>query len=86
MEPSEPGARLAAAIKASARALGFDQCGITHAGPIERRQVFLDWLARGDHGAMAYMARDPDRRCTPTAVWPEARSIVVVGIDRKSVV
>lgn len=81
MELTEPGARLASAIKAGAQALGFDQCGITHAGPIERRQAFLDWLARGDHGAMAYMARDPDRRCTPTAVWPDARSIVVVGMN-----
>ncbi len=74
-------AALAASINEHARALGFQRCGITHAGPVEHRDAFLAWLERGDHAGMAYLAREPERRCDPRIAWPEARSIVVVGMD-----
>jgi epoxyqueuosine reductase len=76
-----PAASLAAAVKAEARAAGFDLCGIATAEPFAREGRALgDWVARGYHGEMAYMARNAPRSPSPAAVVPEARSLVVVGL------
>jgi len=48
------------------------------AGALER---LADYLRRGRHGTMAWMARDTERRADPRALWPEARSIIVLGIN-----
>jgi epoxyqueuosine reductase len=73
--------RLAAEVKAEARAAGFDQCGITTAEPfpVEGR-AFAEWVDRGYHGEMAYMARNAPRSPRPRAVVPDARTLVVVGL------
>jgi epoxyqueuosine reductase len=75
------GFALAKEIKAQAHALGFDLCGIAGAEPSVFRKEFLDWLARGFHGEMGYMARDPERRLDPRQAMPEAKSIVAVGMN-----
>lgn len=74
-------ASLAAAVKSEARAAGFDLCGITTAAPfgLEGRAL-ADWVAHGYHGEMAYMARNAPRSPAPTAVVPDARSLVVVAL------
>jgi epoxyqueuosine reductase len=41
-------------------------------------KTFLD---EGRHGSMDWLARDPERRADPVALWPEARSIVVLGAN-----
>ncbi|MEC4672087.1 MAG: tRNA epoxyqueuosine(34) reductase QueG [Nitrospirota bacterium] len=41
----------------------------------------LDWLARGYHGTMGWMANNPHRRSDPTAVLPGCRSMVCVGMN-----
>lgn len=74
-------ATLAAAVKAEARAAGFDLCGIATAAPFAREgRALADWVARGYHGEMAYMARNAPRSPAPTAVVPEARALVVVAL------
>jgi epoxyqueuosine reductase len=74
-------ASLAAAVKTEARAAGFDLCGITTAQPFAREgQALADWVARGYHGEMEYMARNAARSPVPAAVVPEARSLVVVAL------
>ncbi len=75
------GFTLAKEIKAQACALGFDLCGIAAAEPSVFRKEFLDWLARGFHGEMGYLARDPERRLDPRQVMPDAKSIVAVGMN-----
>lgn len=40
-----------------------------------------EWLARDFHGEMAWMAREPEKRSDPRALFPEARSIVVVALN-----
>lgn len=76
---------LADAIKGEARLLGFDAVGIAavscrsfSTGLLERLQ---DWLRRGYHGTMAWMARDPSRRADPQVVLPGCRSIIAVGMN-----
>jgi epoxyqueuosine reductase len=68
-------------IKARARSLGFDACGITSADPAKYAAYFHAWAAEGKAGEMAWLTREPERRSDPRRVLPEARSIVVVGLN-----
>lgn len=74
-------AELAVRVKERAHALGFDLCGIAPAVPSAFKEAYRSWLARGYHGEMAYLARDPERRLDPALVLPDAQSIVVVGMN-----
>ena len=70
-------------IKEQARRMGFDLVGVTHPTPSVHFAFYTGWLARGYHGEMGYMAR-PDgveKRADPRRLMPEARSIVVVGMN-----
>ena len=64
-----------------ARRQGFELAGIAAATPAETRAAFSDWIAAGHAGEMQYLTRDPARRMDPGAVWPEAASILVVGLN-----
>jgi epoxyqueuosine reductase len=78
---------LSGAIKQEARALGFDAVGITRVDtPASPRQhAFLtrltQWLERGFHGTMAWMARTPEKRADPRLVLPGCHSIISVGVN-----
>jgi epoxyqueuosine reductase len=71
-----------AAIRAEALRLGFDLCRFTDipeswaAG--ERLQAFVD---AGRHGEMAWMATTVERRSHPNAMWADARSAVILGVN-----
>jgi epoxyqueuosine reductase len=72
----------AAEIKSRALALGFGKVGIIRAEVLtEERARLQEWLSRGYHGEMAYMARDPDQRTDPEQIFPDARSVVVVALN-----
>lgn len=47
-------------------------------GAPARLQNFLD---HGRHGSMDWMARNADRRADPAVLWPEAKSIIVLGAN-----
>src|SRR6266576_3738915 len=67
-------------IKERAHATGFDKVGIVRAGALEpERERLLEWLSLGFHGEMEWMARDPNQRTDPRAVFPAARSVIVVA-------
>ncbi|MBI2186890.1 MAG: tRNA epoxyqueuosine(34) reductase QueG [Acidobacteria bacterium] len=68
-----------AAVKARARALGFDLCGIAPATSFPELAFLREWLDRGYAGGMAYMARTAERRADVRAVLPEAHSVIVTG-------
>lgn len=68
-------------IKARARELGFDQCGVTTVEPPTHTKEFERWIAEGHHGEMGYMARRVERRQDPRVILPGAKSIVVVGMN-----
>ena len=68
------------AIRAAARAAGFDLCGFAAAGPPPHGAYFLDWLARGNAADMDYLERGADKRLAPDLVLPGGRSIIALGI------
>ena len=72
---------LANAIKARAKELGFDLCGIAPAIPSAFQAEYRAWLDSGYHGEMHYLARNPERRLDPSQLLPGAKSIVVVAMN-----
>jgi len=78
--PGHAPARLAHDIRACALRLGFDAAGITSLRRSDHAAFFHDWLDRGRHGDMHWLAR-PDAvaaRIDPPSRWPELRSAIVV--------
>src|SRR5262245_25627974 len=72
---------LKARIVAAGNALGFDAIGFT-AAQAPAHAAHLDmFLAAGRHGDMTWLAANRERRRDPRALWPEARSIIVVGLN-----
>jgi epoxyqueuosine reductase len=45
------------------------------------RQGLADFLAQGLHGEMDWMAARPERRGDPRTLWPDVRSIVMLGVN-----
>jgi len=69
-----------AAIRARARIEGFDAVGFAAADPdTGNARDLADFIGRGYHGDMGWLAANAERRASPRGLWPEARSIVVVG-------
>ena len=69
-------------ISEKAAALGFDAVGFAAAelGP-EARTRLADFLAQGRHGSMGWMADRAEQRSHPRALWPEARSVIALGLS-----
>jgi epoxyqueuosine reductase len=66
----------AARVKARARELGFDACGISPAGDLPELRFFPEWVARGYAGSMAYLERSADRRADVRRILPTARTVI----------
>ena len=70
------------ALTAAARAHGFQAVGVAPATAAPRAGERLrQWLADGCHGDMLWMADSADRRASPVALWPQVRSIVMLGMS-----
>lgn len=63
-------AALAATVKAWARELGFADLGISPASPNHHAVHLRDWLNRGFHGEMQYMADREALRANPDSLLP----------------
>jgi len=73
---------MSAQIKKRALDIGFDKVGIVGPECLKpERQRLEEWLRRGFHGEMTWMARDPEQRANPLKVFPEAKSVVVVALN-----
>ena len=69
-------------IKSLAKQNGFDKVGIVRADSLDaERDLLLEWLARGYHADMSWLARDPGQRTDPKEIFAEARSVVVVALN-----
>lgn len=68
-------------LKAEAEVQGFEAFGVAPVSVPLRREYYLDWIARGKHGEMGWLARNNERRLNPVEVLPEARSILCLGMN-----
>ena len=68
-----------ARVKARARELGFDLCGVAPAADLPELAFFATWLARGYAGEMAYLNRSARERADVRRVLPSAQSVIVTG-------
>jgi epoxyqueuosine reductase len=60
----------------------FSSVGVASAtAPDERVERLQGWLASGAAGEMDWMAREPEKRANPAALWPEARSVIMLGVN-----
>ena len=65
-----------------ARAEGFDAFGVTRPDIIPRAAKRLrEFLEAGMHGDMDWMAHNADRRADPRTLWPDARAVVMFGVN-----
>jgi epoxyqueuosine reductase len=70
------------AIRAEALARGFDAVGFSEARLADRARADLsEFLGRGYHGDMGWLAAHAERRGDPRTLWPEARTVVVLGLN-----
>lgn len=70
------------AIRSYARALGFDVVRFAKAESSQAsRDGFAEFLAQGFDGDMGWLRANADRRVDPKVLWPEARSVIVVGMN-----
>lgn len=70
------------AVKQKARQLGFILAGVTSSDPPARYNIFTDWLNKGHHATMDYLAseRSRIRRADPKQILPECKSILVLAL------
>jgi epoxyqueuosine reductase len=74
--------QIAGLIKAKASELGLSGCVILPVGFLsEEQQPFENWLAKGMHGEMGYMARNIDKRLDPHLLFENAKTIIVVLLN-----
>jgi epoxyqueuosine reductase len=73
---------LKTALANEARALGFDCVGVTGPGAIaEAGRYFHEFIDAGGHGDMDWLASRPERRADPRGLWPDVRSIIMLGVN-----
>nr|WP_247718017.1 tRNA epoxyqueuosine(34) reductase QueG [Qipengyuania proteolytica] len=69
-------------LREEAARLGFVACGFTSAAPDAARVARLDhYLGEGRHGAMDWMEARKEQRASPQGLWPEARSVIALGMS-----
>jgi epoxyqueuosine reductase len=75
-------ADIKAALAREAQALGFDAVGVTRpdAAP-EAKARLARFLAEGANGDMDWMATTAERRGSPRALWPQVRSVIMLGMN-----
>ncbi len=73
---------LIAELRDRAAALGFEAFGVAAAtARPDLPEKLNQAIAQGWHGDMTWMAETADRRGSPTGMWPEARSVIVLGMN-----
>src|SRR5579863_3747719 len=69
-------------IRDEALRLGFDACGFARVdAPWPASARLAEFVAEGRHGTMGWIERTAERRAHPRAMWPDARSAIVLGLN-----
>ncbi len=67
-------------LKKAALELGLDCIAVTKPSAIPEAAARLQsFLADGRHGDMQWLADKSDKRANPNTLWPEVRSIIMIG-------
>lgn len=66
-------------ILSAAAGLGFAAAGVTTAEPVDGRALFAA-IDEGRIRDMAWLARDPKKRCDPASLLPGARSVICCAL------
>ena len=74
-------AALALRIKEWGKALGFQAVGIGDTDLSAAEARLMQWLARGHHGAMDYMAKHGAKRARPAELIPGTRRVISLRMD-----
>jgi epoxyqueuosine reductase len=75
-------AKIKAALIEAAHARGFGAVGITRPDLAPLAKARLEqFLAEGAHGDMTWMETSAERRGDPRVLWPEARSVIMLGLN-----
>jgi epoxyqueuosine reductase len=75
-------AALRALISREARAVGFDAVAVTRPDAIPEASGHLaGFLRAGHHGDMDWLAETAARRGSPSALWPDVRSVIVLAMN-----
>jgi epoxyqueuosine reductase len=70
------------ALAERAHAEGFDVTGVTRPDAIARAKPHFErFIAQGQHGDMDWLVTTAQRRTDPHALWPEARSVIMLGLN-----
>ena len=76
------GEELKEAIRAEAERLGFVACGFARAeGHDVHGANLMRFLGDGRHGTMDWLEARSHQRIAPTALWPDARSVIALGMS-----
>ncbi len=67
------------AVKQAASKLGFHKVGIAPVEPLPHSEFLEQWLSKGYHGTMAWMAETLKTRINITQLYPPAKSVIVVA-------
>ncbi len=73
--------QLAALIKQWGRELGFQQVGITDTDLNDHESHLTNWLDKGYHGEMGFMAKHGTKRTRPDELEPGTRRVISVRMD-----
>ena len=68
-----------AKIQQRALELGFDDCRFTTAAAPQSAEQFQNWIAGKNHGEMAWLERNAEKRVDPQKVLPGAKSVIVLA-------
>jgi epoxyqueuosine reductase len=69
-------------IRDAAARLGFDACGFARVdAPWPAAARLAQFVDAGRHGTMDWIERTAERRAHPQALWADARSAVVLGLN-----
>ncbi len=69
-------------LQREAHELGFDLCRVTQPDAIEHAGERLSqYVNKGRHGSMAWMAETAERRSNPLKLWPEVQSIIMLAMN-----
>lgn len=73
---------LRAWIREAAQRIGFDAVGFARAGDVpDGREALAAFTRNGRHGDMGWMAERQAFRAAPNGLWPEARTLISLGMN-----